>query len=232
MKKKTVSILTGILAAAVVLTIGCGTSTKDDTKDTPDFTELEEPAEKNNEITENPDAMGPFAGTEEEEMSPGEPEKPSAGPEEEYREKMNSMIGEDAAFQIALKDAQVGETDVTTMRVYLDMDEELWEYEVEFYVGVEEYDYEIDGKTGTILSKDREIEDGFQSNTVAVGFSEEQAIQALMKMVPGAAKENIEIELEEENGQLVYEGEVHYNNKDYEFKMSADTGEMISWEQD
>lgn len=100
-----------------------------------------------------------------------------------------------------------------------------------FYAGVMEYDYDIDGKTGKILSKDMDIEDDFQT-AEATGFSKEEAIEVLLIMVPGATQENIHMKLDVEDGMNVFEGEVIFEGKEYEFKISADTGEVISGEED
>lgn len=74
-----------------------------------------------------------------------------------------TMISEEEAKVIALKDANVSENDVSGIRIKREKDNGIWQYEVDFYVGDTEYDYDIDASTGQILSKDMEINDDFRS---------------------------------------------------------------------
>ena len=65
-------------------------------------------------------------------------------------------IGVERAKSIALKDA--GVSGVTVVKAKLDYENGGRVYDVEFYKGNVEYDYEIDAATGKILEKDRDIE--------------------------------------------------------------------------
>ncbi|MFI3251248.1 MAG: S-layer homology domain-containing protein, partial [Eubacteriales bacterium] len=69
-----------------------------------------------------------------------------------------TLISEAEAKRIALAHAGVSESEVTFAKVELDWDDGIQEYEVEFYVGYDEYDYEINALTGAILSYDRDME--------------------------------------------------------------------------
>ena len=68
-------------------------------------------------------------------------------------------ISADRAKQIALNDAGVKESAAVFLRANLDWDDGRMKYEVEFYSGNTEYDYDIDAVTGAILSSDRDLED-------------------------------------------------------------------------
>jgi len=68
----------------------------------------------------------------------------------------SSYIGVEKAKAIALKDAKV--SDVTFVKVKLDTEDGVKVYDVEFYKGNVEYDYEIDAITGQIREKDLDIE--------------------------------------------------------------------------
>ena len=70
----------------------------------------------------------------------------------------SQYIGETSAKQIALNHAGIAETDANFVRCFLDFDDGRWEYEVEFYSGAAEYDYDIDAYTGDILSFDYDAE--------------------------------------------------------------------------
>ncbi|MDR0990516.1 MAG: PepSY domain-containing protein [Propionibacteriaceae bacterium] len=63
-------------------------------------------------------------------------------------------IGKAQAKQIALADAGLTEAEVSFFRVQRDNDDGRRVYDIEFYHGVSEYDYEIDMYTGQIVSKD------------------------------------------------------------------------------
>lgn len=68
-------------------------------------------------------------------------------------------IGENKAKEIALDHAQLKETDVTRLFVELDYDDGILRYEIDFKYGGYEYDYDIDAKTGAILSYDKDFDD-------------------------------------------------------------------------
>ncbi len=62
-----------------------------------------------------------------------------------------SRIGEAAAKAAALKHAGLSESDVTRLEVKIDRENGRLVYEVEFYVGNTEYEYDIDAYTGEII---------------------------------------------------------------------------------
>lgn len=69
-----------------------------------------------------------------------------------------SYIGEDAAKDIALKDAGFTAGDVTELKCELDFDAVV-HYDVDFKQGGKEYDYDIDATTGAILQSRSEVDD-------------------------------------------------------------------------
>ncbi len=69
------------------------------------------------------------------------------------------QIGVEAAKQIALADAKVALKDVTFIKAELDNEDGRAVYEIEFYSGNVEYDYDIDALSGEIISNDFDIED-------------------------------------------------------------------------
>ena len=68
-------------------------------------------------------------------------------------------IGSQAAKQAALNHAGISESQTTSMKVERDYDDGRLEYEVEFQSGGMEYEYKIDGSTGTILEYDQDRDD-------------------------------------------------------------------------
>ena len=138
---------------------------------------------------------------------------------------------EEEALEIAREDAQLEEKDIDKSRVKLERDDGFLIYNVEFYVGNEEYDYEIDADTGRIMDVDYEIEDDFLSeDTEGVEISEAEAEEIALEMVPGASSEDLHMKLERDDGRLIYEGDIRYDGMEYEFEINAENGKIISWE--
>lgn len=71
----------------------------------------------------------------------------------------NQDVGQEAAKSAALTHAGLTESQITGMKVEQDWDDGRLEYEIEFKFGGMEYDYAIDGSTGTIISCEKEIDD-------------------------------------------------------------------------
>lgn len=165
------------------------------------------------------------------------------------------FIGEAKARQIALSNTGLKEAEVTFVRTSLDLDNGNYEYDVEFYKGNVEYDYEIDAKTGRILSYDKEIE-GFNIpgkantntttttqqnvNTNTTNTTANQAITAdkakeiALKHVGLKAEEVnfIKAELDKERGQSVYDVEFYKGNVEYDFEIDVKTGKILKADYD
>lgn len=143
-----------------------------------------------------------------------------------------ATITEADAKQIALDHAGVSESETERMRVKLDRDDGVQEYEVNFYVGNREYDYDINAATGEIRSYDSEIDEDYVSSTEATGaaVSEDEARATVVARVSGASASDVRLHLERDDGRLVYEGELIYNGTEYEFQIDATTGDVLDWE--
>ena len=70
-------------------------------------------------------------------------------------------LNEEGALDIALKHAGVAKSDVSFKKIHLDFDDDLGKtiYDVEFHVGIKEYNYDIDPTTGAIYEFDVDIDD-------------------------------------------------------------------------
>ena len=135
----------------------------------------------------------------------------------------SGMIGEEKAKEIALNHAGLTEDQTQRLWVKRDYDDGRSIYEVEFYgEGRDEYDYEIDAVTGEIVTFDTDLHDhGTAPSEGQSQVSEEQVRQIVLERVPGASAENIFLHLEWDDGRLEYEGELIYDNMEYEFKIDA-----------
>ena len=58
----------------------------------------------------------------------------------------------------------------------------------------------------------------------------EEAQNIALERVPGATAQNISIELDEDDGWYIYEGDILYNRMEYEFEIDANTGNILKWE--
>lgn len=152
---------------------------------------------------------------------------------------VSSEITEEEAKSIALKDAGVEEAQVAGIRVNQEYDDGKQKYEVDFYVENREYDYDIDVVTGEILSVDFEIENDFLDGSVPKGQQEtsgaiarEEALKIVLERVEGATEQDVRMELEKDDGYWKYEGEIYYNQREYEFELNGETGEVLEWSEE
>lgn len=149
------------------------------------------------------------------------------------RPDASRYITGDAAKDIALEDAGVRASKAVFLKVKLDWDDGRAKYEVEFYSGSTEYDYDIDAVTGAILSVDRELEDF----DLAPQEQDEDLITAqrakriALDRAPGGARV-VKCELDRDDGRPVYELELRNGSTEYECDIDARTGSILQWETD
>ena len=148
-------------------------------------------------------------------------------------------ITQEEAQAIALNHAGVTLEEATIYKVKADVENGRSVYDVEFAVGATEYDYEIAQDTGEILSYDADVEGWTpttgQNETASQTSGEitmEQAVQLVLERIPGATAEQVRIEEDYDDGRRTYEGEVYYNQAEYEFEIDASTGAFIEWSVD
>ena len=143
------------------------------------------------------------------------------------------QISADKAKKIALGDAKLAEKDVTFVKVELEFEDNRLVYDVEFYSGNVEYDYDIDAVSGAIVSSDRDIENysvPAQQTTVApaadIGVEKAKEI-ALAHAGVGSARFT-KAKIDYENGIKVYEIEFKVGNMEYEYDINVSNGAIIS----
>ena len=146
-----------------------------------------------------------------------------------------SAVTEDEARKTALSDAGVTEEQITGIRVKKDHDDGRQVYDVEFYSDNKEYDYEIHASTGEILSSDFEIENDFNKDSASdlnPAVSREEASAAALAKVQGASEKDLRIKLDDDDGKMIYEGDIYYNGTEYEFEIDAATGDFLEWSEE
>ena len=145
-----------------------------------------------------------------------------------------NYISADRAKQIALNDAGVKEANAVFLRANLDWDDGRMKYEVEFYSGTTEYDYDIDAVTGAILSSDRELEDfdiGTVSSSSGKVISAEKAKSIALNRAPSGATV-VKCQLDRDDGRTVYEVELRSGRMEYDCEIDAVSGQILKWESD
>lgn len=178
-------------------------------------------------------AAAQTSGTQESSASAAQTDDASAA-DAQQSTASSGAIDEAQAKSIALEHAGVAESDAAFYRVERDSDDGRAVYEVEFYSGNTEYDYEISAETGEILSYDSDIEGWAAQSGNAEGSAVtlEQARALVAERIPGAAASDVQIEQERDDGRDIYEGEVYYDRTEYEFEIDASTGSFIKWSVD
>ena len=149
-------------------------------------------------------------------------------------------IGEDAALQAALEAAGVSESDASRLRISKDRDDGRVVYEIRFDVDQTEYDYDVLASDGQILSSDVELrnddrdddDDRNRGSNADVAISREEAIDIALAKVSGATESDIRIELDHDDGRCKYEGDIIYERVEYDFEIDANSGDVISWEEE
>lgn len=197
--------------------------------------------------SEGSSASGTEAQAVQEEIDKAQQDQSAA---ESQAQAVEDAIDQATAENIALEHA--GVTECYMHRVELDTEDGREVYEIEFFSGNTEYDYTVARDTGEILSYDQDIEgwglgqgngqgngNGRQngqgnstSSTAAGPITLEEAVQLVLDRVPAASSEDVRIQLEEEDGRQVYEGEVICNRAEHEFEIDAATGDFIQWSVD
>ena len=137
------------------------------------------------------------------------------------------------AKEIALAHAKLAANAVTFTKAQKELDDGVWKYEIEFYAGQTEYDYDIDVKTGAILSFDQDAESYVPAPAPAAnngaGITEQQALQIALKdaKVAQNAISRTRIKRDRENGRNVFEVEFHVGRTEYNYDIDATTGAIV-----
>ncbi|MFQ9941184.1 MAG: PepSY domain-containing protein [Blautia hansenii] len=167
-------------------------------------------------------------------------------------------IGQESAKSIAFEKAGVTEDEVSRLKVSKDRDDGRSIYEVEFDAGEKECltsnsdgavkwetdvrdSYETQTPSGTQTTEGQDTAN--QQNTaesssqgdaqnVQVAVSQEDAKKAALERVPGAEEKDLRMELDLDDGQYIYEGDIVYQQTEYEFEIDANTGSFLKWSEE
>lgn len=157
----------------------------------------------------------------------------------------NNIITLEEAKEIALRNANLSEDEVTFISSKLESDNNIKKYDIEFYHENKEYDYEINALDGSIIEMDFDVENYniFQGqnennnsnlNINEALISEEKAKEialdnAKLTMDQVTFKK---VEMDFDDGIKKYDIEFYYNNKEYSYEIDANTGNILEYEED
>ena len=65
-----------------------------------------------------------------------------------------------------------------------------------------------------------------------VAVSQDEAVQIALDRVSGATAQDVRIELDRDDGRSKYEGEIIYNNMEYDFEIDANSGTILEWSEE
>lgn len=99
----------------------------------------------------------PQQQAQQQEQQPQAQEQPQ--PQPKAAEPGGNVISAEKAKSIALADAGLKESQVTISKIKYEWDDGIQIYDVEFYQGYMEYEYEINATTGVIIEKDMGYDD-------------------------------------------------------------------------
>lgn len=63
-------------------------------------------------------------------------------------------------------------------------------------------------------------------------ISQDEAVQIALQRVSGATAQDVRIELDRDDGRYKYEGEIIYNNTEYDFEIDANSGTILEWSEE
>ena len=150
-------------------------------------------------------------------------------------------IGTDKAMDIAA--AAFGKASTAKM-AYSEVDPELdespahYEVEIKSQTG-EEFEYKVDAYTGAILESKREAADGTEVPVVQpskpaasgdIGYAKAKSVALNHAGVSENKAYDMDIELDDEDGTLVYEVEFKFGGMEYSYEINAATGAILKHE--
>ncbi len=137
-------------------------------------------------------------------------------------------IGTEQAKEKALAHARITLEEVDWITAKLDWNDGRMEYEVEFYAGGIDYEYDIDAVSGQVLKYEY---DSIPTGTAgAVSYISGDRAKELALADAGISAEDavfVKVKLDREDGQMVYEVEFYTSSGEYDYELDAATGKVL-----
>lgn len=145
-------------------------------------------------------------------------------------------ISLEQAKNIALRHAGKSADEVRIVKESTDRDDGLVSYDIEFYSTDDgsKFEYEISAYTGEVIS----FETDFNSKYSGSGRGEtkeritRESARSLALSKAGVKESEVrgfELELDYDDGVLIYEGSFNAGWTEYDFEINAATGDFVSW---
>ena len=152
-------------------------------------------------------------------------------------------IGKDAAAYAAEQYAGTTALDSVTAEVDPELDESPAHYEVELHTAWGEFEYLVDAYTGKVLSGQKDLlsivsgqgdvskpVDSKTTPSGDIGYAKAKSIALNHAGVNENKAYDIGIELDDEDGRLVYEVEFKSGNVEYDYEIDASSGAILKHE--
>ena len=148
-------------------------------------------------------------------------------------------IGKDAAAYAAEQYAGTTALDSVTVEVDPELDESPAHYEVELHTAWGEFEYLVDAYTGKVLSGQKDLPatapvgDETAKPTAPTGDIGHAKAKSIALNHAGVSENkayDMEIELDDEDGSLVYEVEFKFGGMEYSYEINAATGAVLKHE--
>ena len=155
-------------------------------------------------------------------------------------------IGRDAAAYAAEQYAGTAALDSVTAEVDPELDESPAHYEVELQTAWGEFEYLVDAYTGKVLSGQKDLPTTVSAQNEAakpsgqkpapsgtaqdIGYAKAKSIALNHAGVSESKAYHMDIELDEEDGKLVYEVEFKSGGMEYDYEIDAATGTILQQE--
>ena len=150
-------------------------------------------------------------------------------------------IGKDAAAYAAEQYAGSTALDSVTAEVDSELDESPAHYEVELHTAWGEFEYLVDAYTGKVLSGQKDLlatapagdetaKPTVPSGGADIGHAKAKSIALNHAGVSENEAYDMDIELDDEDGTLVYEVEFKSGNMEYSYEINAATGAILKHE--
>lgn len=138
----------------------------------------------------------------------------------EYIDKTHELLGEQIV-EI--------ETELAKLKEEMSVAQEDEEERQELQREIEKKEMILEG-----LKAQKDNQDKFKSinGSQSVTVDMEEAVSMVLDRVEGAEEKDIKIKLDYDDGQYTYEGDVIYNQTEYEFEINAATGTFLEWSEE
>lgn len=153
----------------------------------------------------------------------------------------SQYIGKDKALNIALAKAGLKKSQISGCEVEFECDDGIITYDIEFYCGSAEYEFEIDATTGNIIeyetdgdgyegSHRKNSADNSADNSGSKYIGRSRAKEIALAKAGLTASQIYDYEIELDDGE--YEIDFKYQNMEYEVDIDAKTGRVLKFDKE